>query len=274
MTTEPVRAGSDWLTLREPADAAARDVGLVEQIRAGLRPTGALEVHDLGCGTGSMARWLAPQLPGPQRWALYDRDAELLPLAAGNAPQRAADGADVSIRTHRLDITRLDRGRLAGAALVTASALLDMLTAVELDRLVASCVAPGCPVLLTLTVTGRVDLDPPDPVDLMVGDAFDAHQRRDRGGGQLLGPDAVQAAADGFRRRGRDVVVRPSPWRLGPDQTGLVSAWFEGWWAAACEQRPDLAEVAPSYARRRLDEAAGGRLSVTVHHEDLLVLPT
>lgn len=33
MTTEPVRAGSGWLALREAPDAAARAVELVDEIR-------------------------------------------------------------------------------------------------------------------------------------------------------------------------------------------------------------------------------------------------
>ena len=39
-------------------------------------------IHDLGSGTGSMSRWLAPRLPGPQHWVLHDRDADLLARAA------------------------------------------------------------------------------------------------------------------------------------------------------------------------------------------------
>ncbi len=273
MTTEPVRASAEWLTLREAADAAARNLELVGLAGAGLSPTGALEIHDLGCGTGSMARWLAPQLRGPQRWTLYDRDVELLDVAAGEPPRHAADTASVSVRTRSLDITRLGHDELAGASLVTASALLDMLDPAELDRLVTACARPGCAVLFTLTVTGHVELDPSDPFDESVRSAFNAHQRRDLGHGELLGPDAVAAAVDGFRRLGREVVVRSSPWRLGPQQRRLTAAWFHGWWAAACEQQPELGAAAPSYARRRSQEAAEGRLWVTVHHQDLLVRP-
>ena len=62
MASEPVRAGADWLALREPADAAARSRALVDALRPQL-PTGAAGIHDLGSGTGSMARWLAPCSP-------------------------------------------------------------------------------------------------------------------------------------------------------------------------------------------------------------------
>lgn len=270
---EPVRASSEWLTMREPADARARATELVDMIRPYLSTDGETEIHDLGCGTGSMARWLAAQLAGPQRWVLYDRDAELLGLVAASSPDEASDGAPVTVETRRRDITRLDPRELAGASLITASALLDMMTAEELRRLVATWARVGCPVLITLTVTGRVDLSPADPSDQCVANAFNAHQRRATGAGRRLGPDAVGAALDEFTRLGLDVVVRPSPWRLGPQQSELAAEWFTGWLAAACEQRPDLSAVAPLYARRRLAEGAAGRLSVTVHHQDLLARP-
>lgn len=271
MTTEPVRAGAEWLTAREPADAEARATELVEQVRACLATESRLEIHDLGCGTGSMARWLAARITGPQHWVLYDRDAELLALAAADPPDAASDGARVTVETRCRDITRLDVAELTGASLITASALLDMMTAEELDRLVATCARASCAVLITLTVTGRVDLTPADPLDRRVAEAFNAHQRRALGSRRRLGPDAAGAALDAFAGLGLYVVVRPSPWRLGPSRTGLAQEWFTGWLAAACEQQPDLRLEAPGYARRRLADAAAGRLRVTVHHEDLLV---
>jgi hypothetical protein len=273
MTTEPVRAGADWLALREPADAAARSLELVGRLRRWLTADGTARIHDLGSGTGSMTRWLAPQLPGRQHWVLHDRDAELL-LRAGTTPVgAAADGAPVSVETRRDDISRLEPDELADAVLITASALLDMMTGDELRRLVATCAAAGCPVLVTLSVVGVVELEPVDPLDGEVRDAFNAHQRRVGGAGRILGPDAFGAAVDGFLGHGLDVVVRPSPWRLGPEQSALAVEWLTGWLAAACEQRPELGGLAEEYRRRRLADAAAGRLSVTVHHGDLLVMP-
>ena len=273
MTTEPVRASAGWLTLREPADAAARSGELVESLLSHLSGGRDLVVHDLGSGSGSMARWLAPQLPGAQHWVLYDRDVELLALAPADLPTLPAGSGPVTLETRRRDITRLDPDELAGAGLVTASALLDMLTAEELDRLVASSAGAGCPVLVTLSVVGRVELDPADPLDEVVQAAFNAHQRRDNGAGRLLGPDALERAVSAFASRGLAVAVRPSPWLLGSHHAVLASAWFEGWLGAALEQQPDLQHVTISYRKRRLAEAISGRLEVTVHHQDLLAIP-
>src|SRR4051812_41599654 len=172
----PVSAA--WLALREPADAAARATALVDQIRQRLPPSDRHVIHDLGCGTGAMGRWLAPLLPGPQHWVLRDRDADLLEVAAAEVPSPAADGAAVSVEAKLSDIIRLDPSDLAGASLITASALLDMLTGDELAALIAVCAGAGCPTLLTLSVVGRVELSPADPLDRRVEAAFNAHQRR------------------------------------------------------------------------------------------------
>lgn len=252
-----VRVSEAWLALREPADAAARAADLVERVRRRLAGSRRTVIYDLGAGTGSMCRWLASRLPGPQHWVLYDRDVDLL--------DRVTAGT-VTVATRRRDITRLTADDLEGASLITASALLDMLTADEVERVVAACVAAGCPALLTISVVGRVELTPADPLDAEITAAFNAHQRR-RG---LLGPDAVDAAVGAFRRRGVTVLVRPSPWRLGADSAKLMTEWFRGWVGAACDQRPELTGPVAAYARRRLADAAAGRLRVVVHHDDVL----
>jgi hypothetical protein len=273
MSAEVIRVSPGWLALREPADAEARAGDLAEALERALPAGGTRVIHDLGCGSGAMGRWLAPLLTGPQHWFLHDRDADLLALAAADLPGPAADGALVTVEAKRTDIARMQAGDLAGAALVTASALLDMLTADELDRLAGLCAGAGCPTLLTLSVIGSVEITPSDPLDRRVATSFDAHQRRTTERGRLLGPDAVDFATRAFRRLGAEVLVRPSPWRLGPAHSALAAEWFTGWVGAACEQEVELAGQCEPYARRRLEQASAGELAVTVGHADLLVSP-
>ena len=259
-----------WLRMREAADADARSPELLEPLRRQLAGVVVPVIRDLGCGTGSMGRWLAGRLPGPQHWIMYDRDAELLEHAAEDMIDTADDRAPITVETRQADITQLTAADLAGASLVTASALLDLLSLEEVGRLADACVGAGCPALLVLSVVGRVDLTPADPLDADVTAAFNAHQRRSTGGRRLLGADAPDAAADAFTRLGATVLVRPSRWRLDADQSALAAHWLRGWVAAACAQRPDLAVPAAGYLRRRLAEAAAGELRVVVHHSDLL----
>jgi Methyltransferase domain len=267
----PARVDPSWLALREPADSAARAGDLVDEIRRELPAGRPLVIHDLACGTGAMVRWLAPQLPGQQHWIGYDLAADLL-AAVNTAPGLvAADGSPVTTETRCRDVTRLDSGDLADATLITSSALLDLLTAEQLERLVCCCAAARCPVLITLTVTGAVRLWPRHPLDEPVAAAFNGHQRRIVDGRRLLGPNAADAASCRFTELGRDVMGCASPWRLGAARRELTHAWFTGWLAAACEQDPHLATQTRNYARVRLADASAGRLQVLVHHRDLLV---
>ncbi|MEW2613602.1 class I SAM-dependent methyltransferase [Streptomyces sp. NPDC047880] len=268
---DPPRYAPEWLELREPADAAARAHDLLDTLRirlANLPGKSGVVIHDLGCGTGSMGRWLAPRLDGAQHWILHDRDPYLLHFAAVSSPRSAADGSRVTVETRRGDVARLTPDALQGASLVTASALLDVLTREEIGTLAAACAGAGCPALLTLSVAGRVELTPSHPLDAEIAQAFNDHQRRDG----LLGPDAVTVAAEAFSEHGATVRLQPSPWRLGPEQAALTEQWLRGWVGAAVEVRPELRAEADVYLSNRLKACAAGELRVTVHHVDLLAL--
>ncbi|MEU9986647.1 class I SAM-dependent methyltransferase [Streptomyces sp. NPDC048045] len=270
---EQPRYAPEWLQLREGADAGARAEDLLDPLRIRLADlpgrAGGLVVHDLGCGTGSMGRWLAPRLDGAQHWILHDRDPYLLHFAAVASARTAADGSRVTVETRRGDVARLTPDALTGASLVTASALLDVLTREEIEALAAACTGAGCTALLTLSVAGRVELSPSHPLDAEIAEAFNAHQRRTG----MLGPDAVTVACEAFSERGATVRVHPSPWRLGPDESALTEQWLRGWVGAAVEQEPGLSVRAERYLEERLAACAAGELQVVVHHSDLLALP-
>ena len=140
-----------------------------------------------------------------------------------------------------------------------------MLTASEIERLVAACA--GRPTLLTLTVVGAVRLDPPHPLDAAVAAAFDAHQRRTVGGRTPAGPDAADVAVTAFRDRGIAVEVRETPWRLGSDaaRAGLVRR--------LARRRAGAGAEPVRAAQRRMCRggwsSCAGRLTVSVGHRDL-----
>ncbi|MGW6448498.1 methyltransferase domain-containing protein [Lentzea sp. NPDC055074] len=251
----------EWLALRENADAQARSTELADVVRETLVNRNPLTIRDLGCGTGSMGRWLAGRLGGVQHWVLHDRDPRLLGLA--EASMNALP--DVTAETREGDLTSLKAADIAGADLVTCSALLDLLTAGEMNELAMACVEAHVPALFTLSVAGRIDIDPAEPLDAAFQDAFNAHQRRVVDGRRLLGPDAPAAAEEAFAAAGASVRTAQSAWRMNGD--ALQREWLKGWVDAAVEQEPALMSEVSEYLRRRSEA------SVVVHHVDLLALP-
>jgi hypothetical protein len=267
----------EWLRLREPVDHRSRAVGLIEPLQKWWRARGAARVLDLGSGLGSNVRYLAPRLPGPQRWTLVDQDAGLLSLApkAGDA---AVPGVE-SIQRVRGDLAEEGLRAVEGADLVTASALLDLVSQEWLDALVATCARRKCAALFALSWDGTISWgsgaarSDADPEDALVLDAVRAHQRRDKGLGPALGPTAGAAVEHAFRRTGFRTWTAASPWVLGPADAELARQLVDGCVTPAVELMPEMAHRIYSWAERRRAAVEVGAFQLNVGHLDVLALP-
>jgi SAM-dependent methyltransferase len=251
---------ADWLALREPADAAARAADLVAPFACG--PGRRLRVIDLASGTGANWRYLAPRLGGAQDWLLVDHDPALLAIAGGEA------------RTLTLDLARsLDALPFDECDLVTASALLDLVSAPWLEQLATRCGAAGVDVLFALTYDGRIEWSPDEAADDLVRSALNRHQRRDKGFGSALGPSAASEAIACFEARGYDVRTSRSDWDLGPEAAALQTVLVRGWAAAAAEIAPEASDAVADWERRRQTRIAANASRVRVGHVDLAGRP-
>lgn len=262
---------ADWLTLREPYDAMAVDHGPLEALAAwaAARPAG-LHVVDLGAGTGANLRRLATLLGPAQRWTLVELDPDL--AAAGEASPPIAG---VDARYRRLDLAR-DLERLAEDGpvdLITASALLDLVSAGWLRRLASLRSRLGCALHASLTYDGRVAWSPDDPLDAEVWAAVDRHQRTDKGFGPALGPDAAPALARLLATADGVLTTVASDWRLGPDDTEIQRELLRGYAEAAAAVQPERAEAFRAWRHRRQEHLLAGVSTLTVGHQDLLFLP-
>jgi hypothetical protein len=279
---------SDWLALREAADWAARSELLVDRLRQVLAPVETVHGLDLCTGTGSNLRYLMDRLPKPQRWLAVDRDAALLEevpakLAAwararggsahteGRTTQVRCDGVDSGIETRQKNLEQLDAALFEGRHLVSASALLDLVSESWLRELATRCYAAGTAALFTLTYNGGSRCDPPEPEDEMVRELMNRHQKTDKGlGGPAAGPDAPIVAARVFEEQGFRVQRALSDWSLSPTDRAFQRMLIEGWARVATEMSPRQTDVIADWLRRRLAHVAAGRSWVVVNHDDLV----
>jgi hypothetical protein len=284
---------ADWLHLREPFDHAARATMATALALPGplarwrKQAAGeALAVIDLACGHGANLRVLAPVLGGEQHWRLVDHDRALLDAVpdaldewarrheyrftlehdAGDELAIDIAGPDFHARVvcERVDLARdlasLDFGP---TTLVTASALLDLVSASWLQLLVHKAQAASAALVFGLSVDGRTTWSPADPGDDEVHALFSQHQRGDKGFGPALGSEAVAIALQQLACAGYETLRAQTDWVIdGASAPQMQRAMIEGMAAAALEQDPAAQDVVRSWAARRGAGIGGSRLRV------------
>ena len=296
---------ASWLALREPHDHAARAPELTERLGDFLRRrtgSAALRILDLACGSGSTFRYLAPRIGGPQHWVMVDNDERLLARLAA-LPMHGRDsrgmdaGADLgrkvrvesgerpdaTLEAVQLDLVQdFERLPISGVDLVTASALLDLVSADWLDRLVTEVTGVtgvsgtrvgGPALLLALSYDGSMNWQPVLPDDWWVETLFNRHQLTDKGFGAALGPAAAAEAARRLGDAGFLVLQAPSPWRLGPIDGALQRELAGRMVTALADHFRDDADRLLRWRDERLAFIATGGSALVLGHTDLLALP-
>jgi hypothetical protein len=298
-----------WLALREPHDADARAAELVGLLRTQppRKRSGAeaapgsvpRAIVDLGAGSGANLRWLAPRLGGEQTWLLMDHDPALLSAAETATREWAStigaaafaespvhgpgrdgwlddivvSGGGFACRASRVrtDLAAdLERIELPEHALVTSSALLDLVSAEWLDALVSRCNSASADVYFSLIYDGRTVCTPADEADAEVLELFNRHQLRDKGFGAALGPTAGLRTVDAFVARGYRVASRTSDWQIGPSAAPFQRELLAGWLGAALEIAPERREALEAWHRRRVAHVDAGAATLVVGHLDMI----
>ena len=260
---------AQWLALREPYDLRARSAGVLDAVAAAFADESAVAVVDLACGVGASLRALGPRLPPRQGWRLVDNDLGLLARTAALAqPPR------LSVTAQAVDLARDLELALDGPHdLVTCSALLDLVSAQWLERLVVEAAARRLPVYAALSYDGRATLEPSDAFDAEMVAAVNRHQRRDKGFGPALGPQAAALAVARFEGVGYGVVQGRSDWMFAPHDDTIQDSILAGWATAARELGDvPLDRIAAWFTHRR-ELVADGRARLQIGHIDLFATP-
>lgn len=259
---------AEWLALREPFDMRARNSDVLDAVAAAFRERPVLSIVDLGSGTGSTLRALAPRLSKPQQWTLVDNDPVLLAEAYA-----LTASAGIAVETRQFDL-RDDVGPLLdGADLVTASALLDLVSEPWLANLAAAAAARAVPVYIALTYDGRIAFGKDDGFEAGIIAAVNKHQRTDKGFGPALGPRAAAAARRIFKSLGYSIVEGRSDWHTAGGDTKFQLELIEGWYMAAREMEAMSDDGMDAFYIHHTRLAEAGMQAIDVGHVDFFAQP-
>lgn len=270
----------EWLRLREPADARARNTDIAAAVAGRFALRDAVTVVDLGAGTGANLRATASLLPDRQSWTLVDRDASLLEAArrelvswAGTAREDGArlllskDRATIDVGFKVCDLAHdLDAALESGPHLVTASAMFDLVSPGFIRALAKAIAGRRAAVYAVLTYNGVQRWSPHRPADNQMTSAFHKHQMRDKGFGPAAGPTAPAHLADQFRLEGYSVLEGESPWVLGRNDRMLIEELARGNVMAVAETGAVDTKVIETWIKVQ-------RTGAEVGHTDLFAVP-
>ena len=183
--------------------------------------------------------------------------------------RRDRDGAPVTCSTRRAEIAALTALDLATTSAVTASALVDVLTAARGRRPRRDMRGGPRPRAADPLRHRPGRLDPSDPSDTEVAATFTPTNAAPSQGGGCSDRTPLPRA-DAFRRHGMSVRTAETPWQLDDVDRALTDRWLTERVAAAVEQQPDMAARDLSVHRRLMNRAP---LHAVIYHVDLLALP-
>ena len=258
-----------WLALREPVDHGAINHGVRQRLLRHLDGHDPVRIVDLGCGTGSNLRGLAPDISKRQQWLLVDHDTALLDHARAALTDTDLP-VDVACRQADLASGRIGELVQSGTHLVTAAAFFDLVSTNVIQTMAAEIAGARVAFYTTLTYDGIAGWLPEAPLNRTMREAFNRHQQSDKGFGPAAGPEATRALASAFEHHGYRVFLGPSPWVLDRSCAALRRATDAGWAQAVAETgAADRAEITRWLQTRHGDDEA----ITIVGHQDLLALP-
>ena len=263
----------EWLNLREASDHKARDRHLLKTAANWLNDLKSKDkvIVDLGSGTGSTIRGLqryttlAPSI----QWRLVDNDPELL----AEAVHRHSE--EYSIESFLVDLSATQKLPLESVSLITASALLDLVSSNfirDLCQLIREK-NEHQPVgfYSALNYDGCIKWTPFHPLDAAILMNFNTDQRRDKGFGPALGPDATDFLKTQFHSSKFQCLSAKSPWLLGSADYLLTESLINGISGVAIQTDGLTNSDIQDWKTFRIENVRTG--FCYLGHTDIVVLP-
>lgn len=273
----------EWLSLREPVDHRSLNPDVLAAFARHFGDKEAISIVDLGSGSGSSLRALAPRLGLRQKWQLVDHDRQLLSFALeqlalwadsakdeNNFMLLQKDGRQIEVKTQLADLSDgLPDALSEKADCLTSSAFFDLVSPQWIENFCASLAGVQLPLLALLTYDGTEVWSPPHFADEVMLKAFHQDQHKDKGFGPAAGPQSATVLHEALSIQHYKVFSGQSDWLLNSNtDTELIRALATG--SANALAGSNVIKEAELHSWRDSRQAAD---RCTIGHKDIFGIP-
>ena len=276
----------NWLELREPLDRKSRSNELIKTLSLML-PDRPIHVIDLGTGTGSNLRYLCKELKGNQIWQLIDNDENLLKTIPaytkkwaiknkllvkelGNEFLIKGENIECHAYIQQKNLSDLTDIKIPEKALVSCSALLDLVSKNWIKTLAKKCMRIKATILFTLNYDGYIKFKPCEEDDKLVRSLINKHQLKNKGFGNAMGPKAGNMAVQVFSEIGYNIRSQYSNWKIKSNDNELQTMLLDMWLDAAIETSPEQKNRLKNWRKKRQYHVISKNSELEIGHTDIL----
>jgi SAM-dependent methyltransferase len=278
-----------WLNTRYPFDVAARNSEVEKAALMALPPDRDLRLLDLGAGTGNSCRYFIPKLPQNQEWLLVELNPDLIEAAKQQLVEFAkAEGykrlpsddglkfkgkKTIHIRFLQHSFLHLnDVLDLSGFDLVTAGAVIDLLSTDMLEQLVQQFIGHVAPFLATINFVGLL-FDQATDRDRQYAALYMQHMQRERPFGRALGAHCIPFLESWLLIRDIPFLSGASDWMIRPEDTAMHAFQLDFMEEAITEMLacPEAGEKLQEWLAQKRAASKAGQLSFRVQHFDIFI---
>lgn len=275
------KAHFDWLSLRYPLDATARNRHLEVQALSQLSAGEALRVLDLGAGAGANIGYYRRLLPSATQWWLVERDAALLKQLPRFIEGMGEEGGNIIPKAiHPLRGNFLDPDCPVYSHsfdLVLANAVFDLLSVNQFQRLLQlfrRAWGKHSPLFLfTLNLDQGLRFNPTDKENEYWCRRYEEHMHRPQNFGRAMAAHCGQWMERLFLENGFKVESGSSAWEISPQQTEVLLAKLDFFEKAMTElMGTDTRQwnLFQQWLDQKRQQARQQELSLLVPHRDVL----
>lgn len=279
----------EWLETRYPFDARARSHTLETLALDSFQNKSAVNIVDVGAGTGANTRYYQKLLPNLQKWTLIESNSAFSNQWKGSFMEwcnqnrlsyRDENVDEIVLHNTMQSLTvcwrsgsALDLAKLTipdKVDLVVANALFDLFSVHQFENFASTLAEYKIPLLTTLNYQSMLFI-PADPLDRKYIQLYESHMQRPRPEGNAMGSNCSQHAGRIMNELGASVYREKSTWDIRNQDRQMLTYLLNFMQTSIVEllTSPKDVQQLDEWINSKQKEMEADKLRLVIEHSDM-----